>query len=59
MKYRPFVLTHDDGEVLVAVYVPELPGEEMLVTVATRPNSWSTWGPPVVLEDRSTEEARR
>lgn len=60
MIYRPFVMTDPstDQQVLVSVYVPELPGEKMLVTIATRPDNWSSWGPPVELEDRSTSEAR-
>ena len=35
----------DGTQALIAVYLPD--GTPHRVTLATRPTSWATWGPPI------------
>lgn len=48
-EYRPYVVTQgDNSQILVSIYLED--GEIVQVDVATRPDPWATWLPPVRAE---------
>jgi|APGre2960657404_1045060.scaffolds.fasta_scaffold202787_4 hypothetical protein len=48
-EYKPYVVTQgDDSQILVSIYLED--GEIVQVDVATRPDPWATWLPPVRAE---------
>jgi hypothetical protein len=48
-RIRTWLYQSDDGSQTLVTHYPAV----NLTTIAHRPNSWATWGPPATMEDRT------